>query len=1087
MSRIDRRARAGASAASSVFASRTSAVSLGALLLSAAAIAPAYGQIEKVIVTAERRAENLQTVPISVTALTASDLKAKQVSSFRDLQFHVPSLNFSKQQFGGAIVYVRGVNSAQGIGAGIAVTENDVFIEDPPLNTGVYFDLDRIETLRGPQPTNYGRGSDGGALNVHTAKPDLDNFSGYASLDLGTFQTIKPEAEINIPIVDGEFAVRLAALGNFHDGYSRNLYTSLGFPQVFPGKAPDSHINSNGTVAGRASARWAIDQDTSLDVMVEATYKNDTSVQGDKQMCHRDPSGVLGCLPDRLGFDPVNNYATFSGLLSSVQNLGGGGFMALTDVTVPNGPGSGAGNGLPGGLGALGVVIPHDLLTVVTPYNPKYRYNSFVFTQNFRTKITDWLGMTFDGGYEGVYQNQFQGFEQENPENLAPQIQNAVFAYNFVAGLGLLGPSAVNTAPYNNAYFGTPAFPNPGAAAFVPAMSTHPVFGLLPLSNTYYNGAFGSYAGIIAANPAGGSLAGKNSSILTYSPYSLFYNQDNFSLREWTGEVRFQSDFQGPFNFSTGAFFMAVNFRNQYWISGTTQDYAATALGILLGNTVTGTNGLVGSLPTISAEFRNFSVMSQSGFFEGVYEITDDLKFTAGARYTNDRTRQEALSTSGLGYLSQGTNCVLPAAGAVPPFTPGTTSCAVTATPIGTQTIPLVFSPEPFTSLTAAGLPPRNRVATWQWTGRAVLTWTPKLDFTDQTTVYGLVSRGFGYSGFNGTTVTPPPGTPVIYKSPEVLSFELGTKNTLLDGTLQANLDIWYYNWQNYSAGGANYATAAVQPVPARLWGVEGEFIWQPTDKLAFNLSVDTNQNRVGDYFLADPRNLSAGVPSGILIKDVANGANCLVQRTTAPAGSTPASTGVPGYFTPGGGAAQDAVFGVPFVNFGTCGATPADEAALQARGFTYSPQANPLNGAPTAVFNGAGVVSSRGVAGASLRGNMLPQIPFAQLSVGGQYTFMLGQGFTLVPRVDFYWQSHTELSIYSDPNIDRINSWDVMNAQIQLNAPNQDWYARVFATNIFDKRNPTGAYIAPAGNGLFTNLFVEDPRVVGISFGTSW
>jgi outer membrane receptor protein involved in Fe transport len=117
----------------------------------------------------------------------------------------------------------------------------------------------------------------------------------------------------------------------------------------------------------------------------------------------------------------------------------------------------------------------------------------------------------------------------------------------------------------------------------------------------------------------------------------------------------------------------------------------------------------------------------------------------------------------------------------------------------------------------------------------------------------------------------------------------------------------------------------------------------------------------------------------------------------------------------------------------------------------------------------------------------MLPQIPFAQLSVGGQYTIPVGLGYTVVPRIDYYWQSHTELSLYNDPNIDRVNSWDVMNAQIQLNAPDQNWYARVFATNIFDKRNPTGAYIAPAGNGLFTNLFIEDPRVVGISFGTNW
>jgi outer membrane receptor protein involved in Fe transport len=1058
----------------------------------------ALAQIETVVVTAQRRAEDVQTVPISITAITAQDLKAKQIDTFRDLQFHVPSLTFSKQQFGGAIVYIRGVNSAQGIGGGVAVTENDIFLEDPPLNTGIYFDLERVETLRGPQPTNYGRGSNGGALNIHTNVPDLDHFGAQVSYDYGSFNTMRPEGMINIPIVDGVFGIRFAATADFHDGYEKNLYNELGFPAVFPGKV-DNRINSNGTEAFRFSTRWDVDSDTTLDMMAEASFKNDSTVQGDKALCHRDPSGVLGCLPDRLGFDPVNNYATFSGLLSSKQSLGAGGFEALNDLTIQNGPGSGLSNGLPGALGQLGIVIPHDLLTVVTPYNPKYIEHTFVYTTNFVTKLTDWLGVTVDGGYENLYIRQYQGFETENPENLAPQIEAAVSAFNGTAPfLGPAHPGPVppagspcffppfsctgNATPYDNAYFGTPGIPNPGAAGIVPARSNTPLYGLLPVSNNHYAGGdMASYAGIIAANPAGGTLAGPKSPILTFSPYNLFYNSDNFSLRELTAEVRFQTNFSGPFNFTTGAFFMGANFRNQYWIDGTTEDYGAIVLGELLGNSLSGVNGLVGSMPQLDAEFQNFSVMSQSGFFEGTYDIIpDELKFIAGTRYTNDRTREQA--PLNLGYVGQGTTCVLP-----PGATPGGFVCAVAAAPIGTQTIPVRYFPEPLTQLTVINNePPRNRVATWQFTGRAVLQWMPKLDFTNATLVYAQVSRGFGYSGFNASNISLPPGTPVIYKSPEVLSMEVGTKNTLADNTLQANLDVWYYNYQNYSAGGANSATAFVQPVPARLYGLEGELIYQPDEAWQFNASLDLDRSEVGNYFLADPRNLAAGVSSGILIKDLATGSNCLVQRTTAAAPATPASAGVPGFFTPGGGAAQDTPYGIPYANFGTCTASPANQSALQLKGFTYSPQIDPNTGVPTTTFNGAGVASSRGVAGASLHGNSLPNIPFAQLSVGVQYTNQLDNGYSIVPRIDYYWQSHVEISIYNDPNIDRIGSWDEFNAQIQLNAPS-GWYAKVFATNVFDKRNPTGAYIAPAGNGLFTNLFLEDPRVIGVSVGATW
>jgi hypothetical protein len=79
------------------------------------------------------------------------------------------------------------------------------------------------------------------------------------------------------------------------------------------------------------------------------------------------------------------------------------------------------------------------------------------------------------------------------------------------------------------------------------------------------------------------------------------------------------------------------------------------------------------------------------------------------------------------------------------------------------------------------------------------------------------------------------------------------------------------------------------------------------------------------------------------------------------------------------------------------------------------------------------------------------------------------------------------EARIWNDPNVDRINSWDVMNAQIQLNAQDSAWYAKLFATNIFDKRNPTGEYLSDAASGDFTNVFAEDPRVVGVSLGTQW
>src|ERR1700743_291640 len=138
-------------------ATTRSATFISALLMSTAFTVPAFAQIETVVVTAERKAEDIQRVPVAVTALTGADLKSKQVNSFRDLQFHVPSVTYTKSNFGGAQFQIRGITTQFGLGAAIAQNENDVYQEAPSLVTGQYYDVDRVEVARGPQSTSYAR------------------------------------------------------------------------------------------------------------------------------------------------------------------------------------------------------------------------------------------------------------------------------------------------------------------------------------------------------------------------------------------------------------------------------------------------------------------------------------------------------------------------------------------------------------------------------------------------------------------------------------------------------------------------------------------------------------------------------------------------------------------------------------------------------------------------------------------------------------------------------------------------------------------------------------------------------------------
>jgi iron complex outermembrane receptor protein len=236
--------------------------------------------------------------------------------------------------------------------------------------------------------------------------------------------------------------------------------------------------------------------------------------------------------------------------------------------------------------------------------------------------------------------------------------------------------------------------------------------------------------------------------------------------------------------------------------------------------------------------------------------------------------------------------------------------------------------------------------------------------------------------------------------------------------------------------------------------------VWRPSDHWQFNVNLTGMGSSIADVALVDQRNPGAGDPDAVVVKDVASGANCVIMMLPASGGITPADAGVPGFYVPAGGSGADAAYGVPHVNFGSC------TAALPA-GYAYT-------------ANNSGIP-------VSLKGNELPQAPNLAITVGAQYSLPLGGGYDVVSRVDYYWQSAMWTRIFNDDPVDQIPAWDVLNAQIQLNSPNQDWYARVFATNILDKRNMTNSYLTDASSGLFTNVFVEDPRIVGIAIGANY
>ena len=120
------------------------------------------------------------------------------------------------------------------------------------------------------------------------------------------------------------------------------------------------------------------------------------------------------------------------------------------------------------------------------------------------------------------------------------------------------------------------------------------------------------------------------------------------------------------------------------------------------------------------------------------------------------------------------------------------------------------------------------------------------------------------------------------------------------------------------------------------------------------------------------------------------------------------------------------------------------------------------------------------------IKGSQLPQAPQYKFSVGAQYTHEFGDGMSLVPRVDVSYQGESFGSIFND-NINRIQPYEIVNAQIQLNGRDERWYVRGFVQNLFDSDAVTGLYVTDQSSGLFTNIFTLDPRRYGIAIGAKF
>ena len=214
-----------------------------------------------IVVTAQRRAEGIEKVPISVAAFDETRLTNLKIDSTADLQFATPGITNTQTAGDGiSAVFIRGVGtgySGPGLEGSVAFYLDDVYLQTQTASAQNTVDISQIQVLKGPQGTLYGRNATGGAVVVNTNDPKLGTVEGYAMAGYGNLNWARGEGVVNVPL-GSAIAVRAAGFYDRRDGYVRNIVftdekkSGVGAGETWSARVkllvePDSHFKAIGT------------------------------------------------------------------------------------------------------------------------------------------------------------------------------------------------------------------------------------------------------------------------------------------------------------------------------------------------------------------------------------------------------------------------------------------------------------------------------------------------------------------------------------------------------------------------------------------------------------------------------------------------------------------------------------------------------------------------------------------------------------------------------------------------------------------------------------------------------------------------
>jgi len=1012
------------------------------------------GTVQALIVTAQKREENIQDVPIAMSAFTQEDLTRSQVAGGPDLMTQVPNMTFTKTNFSSYSIQIRGIGT-QAISAttdaAVAVAFNNTPFIRNRFFEQEFYDLERVEVLRGPQGTLYGRNATAGVVNIISAKPKF-SYEAKLSADVGNYSSRRLEGMVNIPLVDDKVALRIAGAWTKRDGYDTNQITG-------------SSIDGRDLWSTRVSLRIAPTDKINANLIWEHFDENDDRLRSGKQLCHKDIATEVngnpiayggsgwaggqslysqGCKPASLyspdSFESPNGFAVpYYYPLSAIQ------LPVRTDGADPY----------------VSLTQSRDLRVIESTIDPEYRAKNDLGELQVSWDIGKGLTLTSETAYATDFIFSMQDFNR----------------FNTASGA------------WSTMQFGVP--------------------------NIYVQKHILSPDGFFCDPQIG------------CADRLVAMDLSTAKSRHFSQEFRIASDYDGPFNFSLGANYLRYDTMEKYYVFINSLTLYAT-LGFINPNQLpnwnprTSNNAVclddangAGPQPpnpfsyervetcqyienndihNLQDEGHNYflsknpyKLISYAVFGEAYYNLTDNLKLTAGLRWTVDK--KEA---------------------------PRIPSWVLAGDTVGY---------------------PVMEVIDQEWrepTGRLAIDWKPDLSFTDETLLYASYAHGYKAGGAN----PPPAGVVQRAKSPVtdvevsnsalkprtfapefVNAFEVGSKNTLLDGRLTLNADAFYYDYTGYQISYIVDRSAVNLNFDSKIWGLELEADWRPVENLRLGFKGGYENTRVADGEKAiDLMDRTAGNPNWVLVRPFpTNSSSCILPaylfQPVSGIGSGPHSVGNqagggdgacelayvlhsdPIAYDPGNPNPQPFVPNPP--GDGLClDGTPFYHNAGAGYCFANYPGFDPLAGTPgdpytgQNTFNGVdyGPVPNNGEGFyKDLSGNALPNAPHFTATITADYTLPLPNDWLMTLHTDLYYQSEAWTRIFNDPGYDKLKAYSNINLAAIFTNEDAGWKVMAYVKNVLNRDSITGAFLNSDDTGLTTNVFLTEPRLYGLRVTKAW